>query len=153
MRFPMLRAENLMRQEVSLPQDFAGQANVVLIAFQQIHQIQVNSWLPCLTGLEREFPDLDHYELPTIRSSYRLGRGIIDGGMRAGIPDPATRRRTITLYLDKDAFRRTLNIEQEDDITVLLLDVAGEIIWRSDGDCDETKTSSLRHAVAQYLGD
>ncbi len=37
----------------------------------------------------------------------------INEGMRAGIPDPATRERTITLYIDKPAFQHALDMPDE----------------------------------------
>ncbi len=38
---------------------------------------------------------------------------MLNEGMRAGIPERATRAHTITLYLDKAAFRQALAIPDE----------------------------------------
>ncbi len=60
-------------------------------------------------------------------------RGVIDGGMRGGIPDSAVRAATITLYISKGPFKRALAIQNEDSIEVVLVDRAGTIYWRTTG--------------------
>jgi hypothetical protein len=44
--------------------------------------------------------------LPTIRALNAFSKFFINEGMRAGIPNPKSRERTITLYLEKDDFRQ-----------------------------------------------
>jgi hypothetical protein len=83
------------------------------------------------------------YELPVLSLAYRLARPFIDGGMRAAIPDPAVRRRTITLYLDKVAFRAALGVPDEDRIHVRLVDRAGATHWRAYGRWDAAKAAAL----------
>jgi hypothetical protein len=67
--------------------------------------------------------------------------------MRAGIPDPVARERTITLYVDKDPFRQTLALADEGDIYVLLLDGEGRVLWREEGSFTPAKGESLREAI------
>ena len=55
-------------------------------------------------------------EVPTIRKSSKLNEIYLDGIMRAGIRDNRIRNRTITAYLDKEQFRRDLDIPNEDTI-------------------------------------
>ena len=88
-----------------------------------------------------------YYELPTIQRLNALARTFINEGMRAGIPDPVARERTITLYLDKNAFRQALQLPDEDDIYVLLLDRQGQVLWRTEGAFTPEKGDSLAAAV------
>ncbi len=81
----------------------------------------MNSWIPLARKLEEQIPGLVYYELPTIRSLGTFSRFFINEGMRAGIPSQKSRERTITLYLDKDEFRSTLSMEDENHIYILLL--------------------------------
>jgi hypothetical protein len=101
MGFPTVSGSNLLRQKRILPQYFQGNFNLVFIAFQQWHQIEVDSWIPLAMMLEQQYEDLAYYELPTIQSLNSFSKMFINEGMRAGIPNPKTRERTITLYLDK----------------------------------------------------
>jgi hypothetical protein len=147
MQFPSVTGSNLRRQKLNLPQDFQGELNLVFVAFQQWHQTQVDSWLPCARQLEETHSGLLHYELPTIERRNALARTFINEGMRAGIPDPVARERTITLYLDKNAFRQALELPTEDDIYVLLLDRQGQVLWWAEGAFTPEKGDSLAVAV------
>jgi hypothetical protein len=49
--------------------------------------------------LDEQFNDLAYYELPTIQSRNSFYKMFINEGMRAGIPNPKARERTIILYL------------------------------------------------------
>ena len=143
MQFPAVTGSNLQRKKLNLPQDFEGQHNLVLIAFQQWQQSQVDTWLPFARQLEETHPGVRYYELPTIRRLNALSRTFVNEGMRAGIPDPVARERTITIYLDKLAFRQALQLPGEDDIHVLLLDRQGRVLWRAEGAFTEEKGESL----------
>ena len=44
--FPSIRARNLEGLDVELPSAFAGDRNIVAVAFQRNHQDLVDSWLP-----------------------------------------------------------------------------------------------------------
>ncbi len=77
----------------------------------------------------------------------RFNQWMIDSGMRGGIPDPATRARTITLYLDKQRFRQALGLPDEDHIYLLLIDQDGRVYCQSHGPYSPEKAASLLAAV------
>lgn len=149
MRFPTVRGSNLLRQTVTLPDDLEGELNLLLVAFQRWHQQWVDTWLPLARQLEAAHPDLRYYELPTIQRMNVLSRTFINEGMRAGIPDPVARERTITLYLDKAAFREALNLAHEDTIYVLLVDRQGQVLWRAEGALTPEKGATLVGAIEE----
>ena len=76
-----------------------------------------------------------------------LSRFYINEGMCAGIPAPSTRERTITLYLDKDRFRKEMDIPGEETICFLLVDQKENIPWHEEGEFTRTKGESLRRAL------
>jgi hypothetical protein len=139
MQFPQVRGSNLQRQQVRLPHDLEGDLNLLLIAFQQWQQRLVDSWIPVAQHLEQQYPGLVYYELPTIQSMNILAKTFINEGMRAGIPNPKARQRTITLYLDKRSFREALAINREDTIHILLINRQGEVLWRAEGQYQRRK--------------
>ena len=151
MRLPAVSGSNLQRQRLNLPEDLEGEVNLVLIAFQQWQQRQVDTWLPFARRLEETYPALRYYELPTIQRLNVLARTFINEGMRAGIPDPVARERTITLYVDKGAFREALGLAGEENIYVRLLDRQGRVLWRAEGTFAPEKGESLAEAVEQAL--
>jgi hypothetical protein len=153
MQFPAVTGSNLHRRKVTLPQDLQGELNLVLIAFQQWQQTQVDTWIPFVRQLEETYPGVRYYELPTIQRLNVLARTFINEGMRAGLPDPLVRERTITLYLDKDEFRQALQLPHEDHIYVLLLDRRGQVLWQAEGDFAPEKGESLAERLQMWRED
>lgn len=146
-QFPAVSGYNLNRQEFEYPRDFGGDLNLVIIAFQQQHQIIVNTWIPFAQEVEATFPGFIYYEFPTIYEMSALSRTFINEGMRVGIPDQTARERTITLYLDKDAFNSALDIPSENDIHLFLVDQDGNILWSTVGEYTEDKASELTEVI------
>ena len=131
--FPLVIGSNLQRTKLSLPDDFKGELNLVFIAFQQWQQSEINSWIPLVMDLEQQYPGLVYYELPVIEDRQMLYKWFINEGMRAGIPNPLTRERTIPLYLHKSDFMQSLQIVDEEHIYVLLLNKAHQELARFRG--------------------
>ena len=145
--FPTVEGRNLEGRTFVMPRDFAGDVNVVFVAFKREQQADVDSWGPALETLRARHGALRVYELPTLAREYALMRRFIDGGMRGGIPDPAVRAATITLYIDKGPFKRALDIENESQIQVLLVDRAGMIWWQRSGAYSATLGAELETAL------
>jgi hypothetical protein len=142
-RFPSVEGSNLEGEHFTLPADFKGELNVVLVAFKREQQTDVDSWMPFLKTVGESRRALRVYELPTLGRRYRLMRPFIDGGMRRGIADAAVRAVTITLYIDKAPFRESLRLPDEDRISVLLVDQKGRLFWRAEGRFDERMGTEL----------
>jgi len=150
-RFPSVESQDLDKRLVKLPKDFAGERNLVVIAFQRQQQKDVDTWLDVKKRFETIDPALRYYELPTLARLNPLARWFIDNGMRGGIPSHEQRARTITLYLDKEPFRAALGLGDESSIYVLLLDREGNILWRSQGNFDESKGQSLEQTLERLI--
>ena len=149
-RFPTVKASNLEKRELSLPADFEGERNLLLVAFVRDQQKNVDTWLHEMKRFEELDPGFHYYELPTIQRPVALLRWFIDSGMRRGIPERTARERTITLYLDKKPFCDALFLTNQKTIYALLVDRSGKVLWRSDGDFDETKGTSLKNTLAEH---
>ncbi len=126
MTFPTVSGSNLLRQKLTLPQDFQGRLNLVFIPFERWHQMEVDSWSALAEELEEKYAGLVYYELPTLQNGGAIYKIFLNEGMRAGIPNPKTRERTITLYLDKADFRAALDMTDEEHIYVLVVDRRGK---------------------------
>lgn len=145
--FPSVTAPNLAGHNMRLPADFAGDLNLVLIAFQREQQADIDTWLEPGRKLMAKFPHLACYELPVIGKMNPLFRRFIAEGMRSGIPDTTARATTITLHLDKPAFRRSLQLPSEDRVYALLIDRKGAVHWRADGRCTDAAARELRDRI------
>lgn len=149
-RFPAIVAENLERQKLDMPGAFAGERNIVILAYRREQQRDVDTWFPYLSARAAERRDVRYYELPVLSGAWRPLDWWIDGGMRSGIPDAAQRARTITLYTDKSAFRRAVGVpDRDDDIDILLVDRGGAILWRGTGRFDPAKARSIAASLGR----
>ncbi len=145
--FPKITAANLSGKSFAMPGAFEGDLNVVLIAFERDQQKDLDTWLAVLPQLLAPFPKVGYYELPTIAKLNGMTRWFIDTGMRSGIKDKAQRDRTITLFIDKKPFKESLGIDSEKTVYAMLLDHAGNVLWRVDGTADAGKTAALKAAL------
>jgi hypothetical protein len=151
MIFPTVMGSNLLREKLTLPRDFQGKLNVIFVAFYQWHQMEVNSWIPLAKELEEQTEGVYYYELPTIQSRNVFYQKFINEGMRAGIPNPTSRERTITLYLNKAAFRHDLEMPDEDHIYALIVDRLGNVLFSTRGSYTPEAGESLRQAIRQHI--
>jgi hypothetical protein len=146
-QFPVVQGRALDGRRVTLPYDLEGDLNVVVVAFKRRQQEEVDSWMPRLRELAAGRAGLRVYEVPTLASSYRIMRPIIDGGMRGGIPDSAVRAATITLYIDKRPYKAALRIPSENQIHVFLVERGGRIRWRAAGPFSAAAAAELEAAL------
>ncbi len=152
-RFPSLQARNLEGAVLELPQAFAGDPSIVIVAFERHQQDVVETWLPWLEGLRERLPRLEVYELPAIKRRWLPARGLIDGGMRAGIPDLATRQRTLTAYTDIGALSRALRIDSTRTIALFVVSPEGVITWSGHGAHDPDAAAALERAATASCRD
>lgn len=146
--FPTLHGESLSRRLFEIPGGLEGERNLVFVAFLQPQQRDVDAWMAALGDVEARYPGLCVYEVPLLRRYPHMYRRMIDGGMRAGIPDPETRDRTITVYTDRAEFLRSVGLPDERQIWVVLLDRPGAILWSYVGPVADDAMSSLLETLA-----
>ena len=149
MTFPTVCGSNLLRQKQTLPQDFQGRLNLVFIPFKRWHQMEVDSWSALAEELEEKYEGLVYYELPTLQNGGSIYKIFLNEGMRAGIPNPKTRERTITLYLEKADFRAALDMKDEEHIYVLVVDRLGKEFFRARGPYSREAEAALRQVLVQ----
>lgn len=147
MEFPALKVRDLEGKDYVIPDELPGGPHVIILAFQQWHQALVNQWVPGLQALSRRHPGTEVWEVPSLSKGYRLFRQGIDGGMRAGIPDPDTRRHTLTAYTDLGHLARDLGIDSMETIHVFLVDCSGDILWRAVGEPTDPLLVDLESAM------
>ena len=149
--FPKVSGSNLEGRKFQLPGDLEGEINLIFIPFQRWHQDWVDTWVPSAKEIMQKFAGLRYYELPTLPRMNFVYRMSLDYGMKTGIPDRSAREATITLYLDKEAYRRALDIPNEETVVVMLITRQGEILWRTEGPCSPEKAADLERAVAGHF--
>ncbi len=130
-RFPTVTGADLNEDSVTLPDAFAGTPVLLLVGYQQNTQFDLDRWLLGLTqagGL----PGVEIRELPTIPGMVpRMFSGMIDSGMRSGIPDEDW-GAVITVYSDGDAIAKFTGNDPGLPGRILLLDGDGTVVFFHD---------------------
>lgn len=146
--FPRVTSYNLSKAKLNLPGDFAGKINLLLISFRPEQLIQINTWMPTAEGLQHTNFNVRWYQLPVSDRENFVFRWWDNSSMRSDDTDPEAWPWIVPLYVDKNHFRRALQIPSERQIAVLLVDKQGKVLWRSEGPITPEKRASLLAAVA-----
>jgi hypothetical protein len=157
-RFPAVRGRSLLGVELELPRDLPADLTLAVIAFQQWHQGRVDRWIAraVMAGIPATTRGVSGplrvavVEVPVLSSRWRPARRFIDGGMTAGIGDPDVLARTITVYTDVAAFRRSLEIPDSDDVHAFVVRRDGSVLAHGVGDPDDAGWARLASALGSH---
>lgn len=137
MTFPTIPTRTLQGVDKQLPADLPAARTLVIVAFQQRHQRDVDAWMAVaedrgwltdLTVAQPTQPRFAAIEIPCISRRWGPARRFIDGGMTAGIRVPTVLARTWTAYTDVGRVQRALGVANSDDIWVGVVQPDGEIL-------------------------
>lgn len=148
LRFPTISGLNLMGDEMTLPADFSGDWNLVIVPFSDEQQVNAQSWLPLAQTLAAQIPSLRYYNVPVFPDIAPPIRLVIRAGMTLAISDQSLQALSITVFLDdRDAFLAALDIADVESLQVFLIHEAGEVYWRGIGEYDESQGDALKSLV------
>jgi hypothetical protein len=122
--FPDIDGRSLAGADLAIPSGLAGHTNVLLLAFQQRHQRDIDAWIDALgqRGIATSPPHdakgrptgeqvaVVLYEIPMLGAKWQPFRGFIDGGMASGIGVPSVLARTVTAYGQIGPVERSLRL-------------------------------------------
>jgi hypothetical protein len=144
--FPAVSGINLNGQTIEIPRGLSGSIRVVVVAFEQRQQGDVDTWINALAPDLAAERDLALYELPVIYTGSAPFRFWVNNGMRSGITDETARNRTITVYTDREKFYAALGVQQGS-ITTFILAPDDTIAWRADGPASRELLAGARSAI------
>jgi hypothetical protein len=125
-QLPSIVGKSLNSEVVHIPQDFAGKSTLLLFAYKQDTQFDIDRWL---IGLDMTKTKIDVYEIPTIEGMFpRMFSTFIDNGMRSGIPKELW-KGVITVYKDGELVQKFTGNQQANNARVVLLNKSGEIVF------------------------
>lgn len=146
-KFPAVEATSLDHAQLNLPQNFAGQLNLVIISFAREQQQVVDTWLPAAQQIQATHNNFRYYELPTTARENLLYRWWFNSALRSNTTDKDLRSRILTTYVNKHEFRNSLHISNERHVVEVLVDQTGRVLWRADGPYTEANKAELLSAV------
>lgn len=143
--FPSVKGESLAGVETPIPEGFAGEPTILLVAYEQEAQFDIDRWLLGLLQVEVE---ANLVELPTLPGlAPTFASQWIDDGMRSGIPKEDW-GVVVTLYGDAARPVAELTGTENGRLTrVLLLDGEGRVAWFDDEGFSPRKVLELVEKV------
>jgi len=144
--FPKVSGQTLTEEEVELPEYFSGSEVVLLVAYKQDSQFDVDRWL---IGLDMTKTKAKVYELPTIQGLFpRMFKAFIDEGMRSGIPKELW-GGVITIYSGGAEVQEFTGNENPNNTRVILLDKEGKVVFFHDKGFSVQSLNKLRSLLTE----
>jgi len=144
--FPQVSGKDLNNKPWKAPTEFPGERALVMIAFEEEQQADVDTWTKGL-GLIAPSNTLPWIEMPLIDNPGIFMRWFINTGMRGGIPSKEVRSHVWTAYTDKKTFMQTCGLPSEKMVYALVVDRSGKIIAIEAGNYSKIGAAKLLHAV------
>jgi hypothetical protein len=129
--FPEVKDDSLAHTHITLPDAARGKVTLVVISFLHQNQAQLDSWLEPFVERFSNKERYTFYEVPMISGGYKFMRPMIDGGMRAGIPQEK-HKNVVTMYGDVEKYIKALDLDPQYGYA-FLLDQEGFIRWQGQG--------------------
>lgn len=123
-KFPSVIGESLDNEKIRIPEDFSGQATVLLVGYQQKAQFDIDRWILGLLQLQTPAKIV---EVPTITGMLpQMVQSFITDGMRSGIPGEDW-KAVVTVFEDAGKIAAALGNERPQSSYTVLLDKYGVI--------------------------
>jgi len=148
--FPKITAYSLAKTEVRLPDMAIGKVTLIAIAFVRQAQEMLDSWSIPFEDRFSNKANYIYYEIPMLDGIWKLFRGSIDGGMRAGIPNEK-HTNVLTHYGNYSDYTSYLLIDNLNNGYVFLLDKKGIIRFKGMGFASEKDIIKMIQ-IAERLG-
>jgi hypothetical protein len=151
-----VRGRALDGTEYRLPAGLPAERTLVVLAFRQRQQADVDRWIDLAVSLGVPGSPLGGpepratavVEVPVLGRRHLPARRFIAGGTAAAIRDAAVLARTITVYTDPATYRRRCGIAGADQVTAMLVDREGHASFQALG----PPTAGEPDALATALG-
>ncbi len=140
---PTVTGTDLMGEEQTFPNCLTKEKTILVVAFLQWQQVLCDEWYRNIEKEMKSNSNLAYYEVPTISELNPLTRWFIYRGMRGGITDEEMRRQVVTLHIDKEPFKKSLQIDTEQTVHVFVVDKTGKILLQQKGPWNDEKWSQV----------
>ena len=148
--FPIVETKTLNNERLVLPKDLNKKANIIILAFVQEAQVDVNTWADIILREYEPKEAVSYYEVPMMNGFYRPFQKYIDNGMRSGIPDKL-HDNTATYYGPRRDIFKYLDIEDRSTCYVFLVDEKGYVRFRAAGAMSDSSEYGFRKTINGLL--
>jgi hypothetical protein len=144
-RFPDIDGETLTGRTLKLPSALTAPRTIVLAAYDEDQQKDIDQWV---AGLEMKARNLPFLELPVLGKQNPFIQNLILTGMRRSKPDKADRERAVATFVPGEDFRRQLGLGGGGkNIHVLVVERTGAVKLRMEGAFTPEKGTQVQAAL------
>ncbi len=143
---PTIKTKDLNGRALTLPRELPGEKTVVLVAFTQEQQFDVDTWVNGL-DLKIDGTGLPWVEMPVVGEMPVLVQAIVNNGMRGGIPQKGKRANVVTLFTDAKKWSKSVGLASQDRVYALVVDRSGKILAKQDGRYSAEKRGAILDAM------
>jgi putative protein-disulfide isomerase len=145
MKFPEMKAQTLSKKDIIFPAETLGKPTILCLVFDGKAQSLVDTWT---TPILEKYPnnEVNYYEIPMIKSVYKIIKGTIDNGMRKGVPEKL-HKNVATYFGSLSDYKTKLMLDDTNNCFVFLLDKEGTIKYVSDNVADADKLNAMYTAI------
>ena len=148
---PSFSGETLSGKQVQLPAAAKGHVTVFCVGFTHGSQKQTKDWA---TGIGKQFasdPRVAFYDAAVLEDAPRFVRGMIVHGIKSAVP-PERYDHFLVIYNHEKELKQAAAFSNPDDAYVLVLDAAGNVVWRAHGEVTAAGMSDLTTRVHDLQG-
>lgn len=146
-RFPEIEGETISGRVLKLPSGLSAPRTVVLAAYDEDQQKDIDQWV---AGMEMKARNLPFLELPVLGKQNPFIQNLILTGMRRSKPDKADRDRSVATFVPGEDFRRQLGLGGGGkNIHVLVVERSGAVKLRVEGTFTPEKGAQVQAALIQ----
>ncbi len=147
LKFPEMKVQTLSKKDITFPTETIGKPTILCLVFEGKAQSLVDTWTtPILAKYANN--EVNYYEIPMIKSLYKIMKNTIDNGMRKGVPEKL-HGNVATYFGSLSDYKTKLMLDDTDNCFIFLLDKKGVIKYVADNVADAQKLSALYDKVAQ----
>lgn len=150
--FPVVKGRRLDGTDVRFPDDLPADVTLLIVSFRDELDPLSDQWARLgdriAEGREERFAVV---EVPVVNSKLKLLGGLATVGIRGQVETDEEQERTVPIYADVKAFRKSLQVSTGD-VYPMLVARDGRIVWRGEGDIDMDEVAELEAAVDEALG-
>ena len=152
-QLPTFTGQTLAGEEVTLPDAFTSEFVLALIVFNRDQQSRAEPWLPVVQEMDAAYANLSFYDLALVTDIAPAARLMALGGMRLLMDEELHDNFVMPFLENREIFLEALDITDFETMHIVVMNPAGEVFWRIEGEFTEEKGDALREQLAQLITD
>ncbi len=151
-QFSVVNGENLDGDTLTMPIDFSGELNLIVMPFDRNQQSSAINWLLTFQAIIAQHPQVNYYSIAALENLAPAIRFLVVQGLNVAVTDTEVRERTFVLFLEnQQSFVDALGDGDMSEMRVLIVNREGQVLWQYIGTFSETAGFQIQAAIDEFL--